>query len=356
MANRLPLHELHVAAGGKFETLCGWELPQSYGDAAGEYAAARRRLGLVDRGDRGVLEVTGRDRAPFLHALVSNDVKSLGPGQGCAATLLDVHGKIQVILALLVLEDRILILTPPGMAEKTLAELDRFLFSEKAELRDATGEQALVLLVGPAAAATTEALTGEAPLETPWSHAPASLGGVDVRVARGARETGEDEVWVWAPAAEGPRLWDAALAAGARPIGTSAFESLRIEAGTPLFGHDAGPTVLLPEIPFATLVSDTKGCYPGQEVVVRIRDRGHVNRLFCGLLLDGENVPPAGAPVLVDGAEIGRVTSACWSFGRERPLALAFVRRQHADPGSRVAVGAGAEALPATVSALPFER
>src|SRR5262245_35536202 len=83
-----------------------------------EYALVRSRVGLLDRGDFGVLELTGRDRTTFLHALVSNEIKALGPGQGCAATLLDVHGKVQVILFVWVADDRIFVVTPPAMAAR----------------------------------------------------------------------------------------------------------------------------------------------------------------------------------------------------------------------------------------------
>src|SRR2546425_12788913 len=96
-----------------------------------EYAVVRRRVGFLDRGDFGVLELTGRDRASFLHALLSNEVKALGPGQGCAATLLDVHGKVQVVLFVWVVDVRILVVTPPAMAQKTAEALDHYLFSEK---------------------------------------------------------------------------------------------------------------------------------------------------------------------------------------------------------------------------------
>jgi glycine cleavage system aminomethyltransferase T len=114
--------------------------------------------------------------------------------------------------------------------------------------------------------------------------------------------------------------------------------------------------VLLPEIPSAHLVSYTKGCYIGQEVVVRIRDRGHVNRLLTGLRLDGAEVSGAGAEVRIGDEAVGRVTSATWSFGLDMPIALAFIRRQHAAPGTNVSVRAGERSLAATVSGLPFAR
>src|SRR6266852_758913 len=300
MANRLPLHERHVAAGAKFESLADWELPVAYGNPAEEYALVRRGVGLLDRGDFGLLELTGRDRAAFLHALVSNEVKALGPGQGCAATLLDVHGKVQVVLFVWVVDDRILVVTPPAMAQKTAEALDHYLFSEKVAIRDVSGETALFVLAGPEAPETSERLMGARPPESQWSQAAGKLGDTPVRLVSGGRETGEAEVWIAGPASEAPRTWDALVGAGARPVGLAAFDALRIEAGTPLFGH--------------------------------------------------------GAEVVADDASVGRVTSATWSFGLERPIALAFVHRQHAEPGTRVSVRLGGRAVAASVSALPFTR
>jgi folate-binding protein YgfZ len=356
MPQRFPLHDLHVAAGAAFVTPCGIELPEAYGDPAAEYDAVRRAVGLIDHGNLGVLEVTGRDRAAFLHAMLSNEVKSLVPGQGCQAAFLDVHGKVQVLLLLWILDDRIFVITPSGAAVKTNEALDTYLFSEKAYFRDATGELSMLMLAGPDAPALAERLTGTAPPDAAWSHVAARLGGVDVRLVRGGGETGEPEVWLVSAMADGPRIWEAALAGGARPVGARAHESLRIEAGTPYLGHDVDDTVLLPEIPIEPWVSYSKGCYIGQEVVVRIRDRGHVNRHLLGLVLDGETVPHHGDVVFAGDAEIGRVTTAVWSFGLKRPIALAYVRRQHAEPGTPVTVRSGETSLPAKVSALPFTR
>ena len=324
--------------------------------ASEEYAQVRRQVGLLDRGDFGVLELTGRDRATFLHALVSNEIKALGPGQGCAATLLDVHGKVQVVLFVWVADDRIFVVTPPAMAAKTAEALDHYLFSEKVAIEDVSRDNALFLLAGPAARATTERLAGAAPPESAWSHVVAKIGETPVRLVSGARETGEAEVWIMCPAGEATKVREALVGGGAQPIGNEAYESLRIETGTPLFGHDVDESVMLPEIPFENLLSYSKGCYPGQEVVVRIRDRGHVNRMLRGLALDGDQVPPDGAEVVADDTTIGKVTSATWSFGLSRPIALAFVRRQHAEPGTRVSVRFAGTTAAAAVSALPFAR
>jgi aminomethyltransferase len=331
-------------------------MPSADLDVAAEYRAVRESCGLIDRGDHGLLQVTGRDRAAFLHALLSNEVKGLAPGEGCAATLLDVHGKVQVVLLVWALDDRILLVTPPGRAPATLEALDHYLFSEKAVLEDVTGSLALLMLAGPRALEVAERLTGAKAPDAAWSHVTGAVGDTPVRLVRGGGDTGEAEVWLALPAGAGPTVAGAAVAAGARPVGGAALESLRIEAGTARFPEDIGPGVLLPEVPFLHLVSYSKGCYPGQEVVVRIRDRGHVNRRLRGLVLQGEVVPRAGGEVLAGDATVGVVTSAAWSFGLGRPIALALVRRQHAEAGTAVGVRAGEGLAPATVSDLPFGR
>jgi folate-binding protein YgfZ len=356
MPERFPLHDLHAAAGATFITPCHIELPEAYGDPAGEYDAARHGVGLIDHGNLGVLEVTGRDRAAFLHAMLSNDVKALQPGQGCQAAFLDVHGKVQTLMTLWVLDDRILVITPAGAAANANEALDKYLFSEKAYFKEATGETSMLMLAGPQAPALAERLTGTAPPEAAWSHVAARLGDAQVRLVRGGGETGEAEVWLVSAIADGPSVWQAALAGGARPVGARAHESLRIEAGTPYLGHDVDDSVLLPEIPIERWVSYSKGCYIGQEVVVRIRDRGHVNRHLLGLVFDGDAVPRHRDPVVAGDAEIGHVTTAAWSFGLKRPIALAFLRRQHSEPGTAVSVRSGEASLAATVSALPFTR
>lgn len=332
------------------------EIPLDYGDAAAEYRAVRQRVGVIDRGDRGLVEAAGRDRASFLHALLSNEIKGLMPGQGCAATLLDVHGKVQVMLLVWVLDDRIVLVTPPGMAPAVYEQLDKYLFAEKVVLEDVSGAHGLLLMAGPEAPALVHRLAGVAPADAAWAGVAATLDGVDVRLVRGAGETGAAEIWIMTPADGAARVWDALRAAGAHPVGQHAVEILRIEAGTPRFGRDVDAGVLLPEIPFDALVSQTKGCYPGQEVVVRIRDRGHVNRHLRGLLLDGADVPEAGADVWADGGAVGRITSATLSPALGRAIALGFVRRQHAAAGTRVEVRSGDRTLEAVVSDLPFSR
>jgi glycine cleavage system aminomethyltransferase T len=171
-------------------------MPDAADDIAADYRAVRAAAGVMDRSDRGVVEVTGRDRGSFLHAMLSNDVKSVAPGLGVSAAFLDVHGKVQVLMDVWALEDRMLIVTPPGMAPATVEALDRYLFSEKAALRDATGEHALTYLAGPGTPALIEQLTGTAWPDRTWANAAGQVGGRRVRVVRGAAEADEPDAWV----------------------------------------------------------------------------------------------------------------------------------------------------------------
>jgi glycine cleavage system T protein len=360
MANRLPLHAVHAQLGAVFNSPCGWELPFSYGDPEGEYRAVRTAAGLVDHSHGAVLEVTGRDRVAFLQGMLTNDLKALASGQGCPAAFLDARGKVQALLTVLILEDRLLLTLNGVSAEKTLQALDKFLISEKAYFRDVSVETALYMVAGPKAAAVIGRLTGEPPLSAPWAHAERRIGETKVRVVTGGGETGEAEAWLYAPSAAGETVWRAILEAGKpeglRPVGVTALDVLRVEAGVPWYGHDVDETVLLPEIPLEPYVSYTKGCYIGQEVVARVKYRGHVNRSLTGLTFDGDRVPRHGAVVEKDDRQVGSVTSAVRSFALNRPIALAYVRREYLEPGTALTVKDNDLTLTARVTALPFYR
>ena len=122
----------------------------------------------------------------------------------------------------------------------------------------------------------------------------------------------------------------------------------------PWYGHDVDETVILPETRLERLVSYNKGCYVGQEVVARVKYRGHVNRALCGVVLEGERVPPSGAKVVAAGNEVGRITSAVRSIALGAPIALGYLRREQFAPGTAVTVEDQDGPIPARVAELPF--
>jgi folate-binding protein YgfZ len=179
--------------------------------------------------------------------------------------------------------------------------------------------------------------------------------GVGVRAVR-TEETGEEGYDLWAPVETTAALWDRLRDTGAVPVGREAWNVLRVEAGVVRYGADVDAGMLLLEAPLPDAFSLSKGCYLGQEVVARITYRGHVNRKIVGLRFDDRRVPSSGATVTVEGREIGRVTSVVVSPTLERGVALAVLRREHTEPGTRVEVRDGDLTLTAEVSALPFYR
>lgn len=357
MSDPILLHDVHERLGARFGEADGVLAPRDYGDPAGEHEAVRERAGVIDRSERGKIEVTGKDRATFLHGLISNDVKGLAPGQGRQAALLDIQGKMTALLVVHCLPDRLVLETDRPLAEPLLSGIDRYLFSERAELEDVTAASGILTVAGPSARKIVEQAVGVAvPDLGRWHHIAATVEGIDVRVVR-TEETGEEGYDLWVAAADLGRLWERLREAGARPVGREAWDVLRVEAGVLRYGVDVDASTLLLEAGLPEAYSLNKGCYLGQEVVARITYRGHVNRAIVGFRFGDSRVPAPGAPVTVEGKEVGRITSAVLSPALGVALALGFLRREHQEPGTRVEVGSGASGvLPAEVAALPFYR
>lgn len=356
MVTRLPLHDLHARLGARFVEADGFQLPSDYGDPAAEHRTVRERVGLIDRSERGKIEATGRDRAAFLHGMLSHDVKGLAPGQGTPAAFLDAHGKIVALLAVHCLTDRLVLEMDRPLVAPTLAALDRFLISERVEFGDASDASGLLTVAGPAARAAAEKVVEQSlPDLPPGHHVRIESEGQEVRVVR-TDEPGEEGYDLWASPAALPRLWELAVTAGARPVGREAWNVLRVEAGVVRHGIDVDASTLVVEAPLEHVYSLSKGCYIGQELIARVTYRGHVNRKIVGIAFPDARIPAPGAAILVEGREVGRVTSPVVSPLLGRGLALGFLRREHWDPGTRVEVVTEAGALPAEVAALPFYR
>jgi folate-binding protein YgfZ len=356
MPETLPLHERHAAAGARFGDADGWLVPMRYGEPVAEHAAVREGVGVIDRSERGKVEATGRDRASFFHGLLSNDIKGLAPGRGCPTALLDVHGKVTALLLVHCLADRLVLEMERRLLAPVLSTVDRYLFSEHVELEDVSAAWGLLTVAGPDARKTVEAALGQ-PLPELERHAHAEVwwDGHGLRAVRGG-ESGEEEFDLWVPAGAAGRVWDRLREAGAQPVGREAWDVLRVEAGVVRHGADVDAGMLLLEAPLPDAYSLSKGCYLGQEVIARVTYRGHVNRKVVGLRFDDVRIPPAGAPVMAGDREVGRVTSAVVSPALRRGVGFAYLRREHAEPGTRVEVRGPEGSLPAEVIALPFYR
>jgi folate-binding protein YgfZ len=340
----LPAHDRHQAAGATFAERFGWTIPLDYGDPNAEALAVRRGAGLADRSDRGKIRLEGPDRVAFLQAIVSNDVAAIEPGLGRYTLGLNHKGQIVAEFPMLPWDESLLLHVEPEERAFTVGWLRRYKLRSKVQIADETEALALLSLAGPSSPGVLAAWLGErivldqdAVAEREWRGQPVLLAG--------ARDTGELGYDVFLPASVAGEACDAFTTMGAPPIGRLAWEILRVEAGTPRYGPELNESTLPPEAKLEErAISYEKGCYPGQEIVARIKNRGHVNRLLRGLTLDVGDPPAAGTLVRTPEREVGAVTSAVWSPTLERPIALAYVRRE-ISPGQTVSLADGRAAM-----------
>jgi tRNA-modifying protein YgfZ len=357
-----PLHDVTSTAGAAFIDEAGWQVPAHFGDPAGEYRHARETAVLFDVSHRGKIELVGPDALRFLHNLCSNEILKLPVGAGVEALL--ANAKAKVIARFFAFRVRseggvedVWLDLDPGIADKTLKHFDRFLISEQVELSDRSSDFGQMTLAGPGAAAMLAGVLGQGfPTE-----AGAGLRCESVKFPAGTTSQVRQNPGLGLPAFDilTPRTyaeeaWKQLVAAGARPAGVQTYHILRVEAGTPWYGQDIDENNLAMELNrTAQAISYTKGCFPGQEPIVRARDLGHVNWGFAGLRIAGE-LPPLGSKLFREGKEVGRVTSAVVSPRHGGVLALGYLRRGNDAPGTMLELDAGGERRSAEVSSLPF--
>lgn len=356
----------------------GAELVAEFGAYEAEYAAIRKGVGILDTPQRGVVSVAGSDRLAFLQSMLTNDA---GPSDADASRvvrsfLLGREGRIKADLVLCVFDDGHCWLDVDRCdAAAVAAELDRHVFTEDVAVADASPAHRRLSLHGPQAAALLARVgAGSAARLEPGRCARATVGSATCRLYR-RDETGAPgfHLFVHADAAIDTYRLLADAVGGLTPdveagtrrevtgrgVGWLAYNTARIEAGSPLFHIDFGPDSLPHETGvLAEAVSFTKGCFPGQEVVARTQNLGHPRRTLAGLRCADATLPITGAEVF-DPAEttavIGAVTSStCSPLLGQTAIAYAMVRWGRHQPGTEVLVAAGGGQVPATVQGLAF--
>ncbi len=339
------------------------------------YHAIREGAAIVERSARGRLLVTGSDRRSYLHGLLTNDITVLAAGTGCYAAYLTPQGRMIADLRVFELGDAVL-LDLEGFVTTTVRDrLAQFVFSEDVEIKDLSAEQAQLGIYGPRSPAVLSAALAAAhpDVDAPQHGDAAVIGWPAVGILEAMPMLGSAH-WdvrgspVYVLRSDDPgvagfdlvvdaALRETLLAAlrgqGAVDVDEAVTETTRIEAGRPRFGLDMdGETIPLEAGIEDRAISRTKGCYVGQEVIVRVLDRGHgrVARRLVGLRLASAAVPARGEAIRAEGREIGRTTSAARSPRLGTAIALGYVHRDFTSPGTAVHVGA----VPAIVAATPF--
>jgi folate-binding protein YgfZ len=391
------LHEFHHGLNARFAELNGTEVVSDYGDWLAEHAALRETAGVIDLSFRSRLCLVGADRARYLHGQVTNDVKKLRVGEGCYSAITTAKGKMESDLNIFALADELLLDFEPGLTEKILQRLGKFIVADDVQIVDAAPHYGLLSVQGPKAAEVigalgliggdalprvqadrqvspaivkiSDATLGEIYLanhvrldSSRWGETPSSPDSSEIG-SRGLsphqKIAGFD---LFVPnnslGAVADKLIAAAKQIDGRACGWRAFETARIEAGIPRFGADMDETNIPLECGIERrAIVYSKGCYIGQEVINRIHSVGHVNRELRGLRLaiDLKTLPARGDKLFHAGKEAGYVTSAVKSpvFGN---IAFGYVRREANQIGNELMLRTAAGESPVKIVALPFVK
>jgi folate-binding protein YgfZ len=274
---------------------------------------------LVELPWRGVVELTGRDRARFLHGMCTQEIRKLAPGEGRAAAVVGRQGKMLAELTVHVLPDRLLLQVDRANLQPAVDALSKFVVAD--DVAFAASDRAVLGVHGPAA-------RGALGVAEMADFAGGERDGAWIARNRTVAADGYD---LLVPAA---RLEETRKRLAGLPTASEAdYEAARIAAGWPRWGKDMGPELLPMEAGLEPIaIRYDKGCYIGQEVIQRVKTYSEPPRMLVQLVLEGD-APPAGTPVTSRGEEVGRVTSSSGRF------ALALVRKEVKAPGSHVEVG-----------------
>jgi aminomethyltransferase len=350
-----PLIELHRSSGATMGEYFGVNLPSRFGEFAAEYAALRESVGLVDSNFRALFSFTGADRQRYLNAILTSNVRDLKPGHGTVGLLLTPQGHILAEVETFLREDRIVTFSHAMVRERTFATFDKFIIMDDVVLEDVTDTTGTLDLAGPRTAALLAecGATGFEAMQL-LAHEEIRVGEIPCRVVR--RElAGEPAATLIAGRELLPALWrelsERARKHGGAPAGMEAVNSIRLECGMGWFGEDYGDQQIPHEAGVErSHISYEKGCYTGQEIVERVRSRGHVNRRLTELRFDSSEAPAHGTKLLFGGNEVGNVTSTGFSPQLGKAIGLGYLRREHSVIGTKL----DASGVPAEVIAPPL--
>jgi folate-binding protein YgfZ len=331
-----------------------------------EYHALRRTAGVVDRSTRGRLLLTGADRRAYLQGLLSNDIVALGPGSGCYSTYLTPQGRMIADMRVFEIGDSLLVDLDGTITQAVADRWSRFIFSEDVQVQNVSPTTAQIGIYGPHAAEVLEAALASG--RTPGEQSPDAelLRSLPVFATRRwdfrgvpAHVVVSDDIGVMGFDLVLPLNLSADIVSllhetGAAASGALAAETCRVEGGRPLFHVDMDEETIPLEAGIEDrAISLTKGCYVGQEVIIRVLHRGHgrVARKLVGIEMDPTGpLPSRGDRIVAATRDVGTITSAVLSPARGRPIALGYVHRDFAQPGTALEVGGST----AVVTALPF--
>lgn len=358
---RTPLYGAHRAAGARLIPFAGWEMPVQYAGITEEHIAVRERAGLFDVSHMGEIRVEGPGALDVVQRVITNDASRLSVGRGLYTPMcLPSGGIVDDVTVFRVGEEAYLFIVNAARRERDVAWIAEHIPVGRAVVRDVSDETALLALQGPRAVAILTRLADADVAALPPFHARDGVlvAGVAVWVSR-TGYTGEDGFELAVPWDEAPLVWHALLEAGGRqgliPAGLGARDTLRLEAGFMLYGHDIDETTTPLEAPLAWTVKFDKGAFTGREALLRQRAEG-VTRRLVGFEVMGRAIARQHHAIWSDGEPIGHVTSGTFAPSLQRSIGLGYVPATYATVGTTLRIEIRGARVPAPVVRLPFYR
>jgi len=357
-----PLRRAHAALGATLVDFAGWEMPLRYDSETKEHLAVRSAAGIFDLSHMGEIEVFGPQAGDLLdYALVSRP-SAIAPGRARYSMICDDAGRILDDLVVYRLQpEHFLVVANASNAQTVLAELTARSTGFDASVQDTLDDWALIAVQGPAAAGLVESLV-ESSTEGLAYYAirPDRIENVDILLAR-TGYTGEDGFEIYCPTGQAERIWTAAMAAGQLsrlvPAGLAARDSLRLEAGMPLYGNELSAELTPYDAGLGRVVALNKTVpFVGQDAL-RAASQKAPTRTLVGLRSQGRRPLRHGHEVHAsDGAAVGLVTSGLVSPTLGSPIAMAYLDQAHSAEGTTLHVRVRASDESVAVVALPFYR
>jgi len=339
-----PLDATHRGLGAKMVPFGGWEMPLAYPSGTlAEHRACRQDAVAFDVSHLGTVRVEGAQAFDHLQRMLANDLRKIAPGKAQYTHLLDDDGSVlDDIIVWWIADERFDVMPNASNTERVVDAIGG---------EDVTAGRAIVALQGPEARRRLKPVAADAAAVPHFGVASFSWNGVSCLVA-GTGYTGEDGVECAVPAEAAPAFWRAVVDAGFVPAGLGARDTLRLEAGLPLHGHELGPGITPLQAGLGWVVGWDKGDFRGRTALEAERERG-VPRRLRGMVLDGRQPPREGYAVRVDGKPAGEVTSGNFSPVLERGIALGFLPPD-VGPGTAVEVDLRGKPASAEIVKLPF--
>ena len=361
-ARRTPLHAEHEALGAMFTDFAGWRMPLRYDSELAEHHAVRRTAGLFDLSHMGEIRVTGPDAGALLDFALVGHASAIGVGRARYTMICQADGGVLDDLIVYRTGDaEYLVVANASNADTVFGALTERAAGFDAEVVDASADYALIAVQGPNAVAILAGLT-DTDLATVKYYAsyPSTVAGASVLLAR-TGYTGEDGFELFTTPADAPGVWRALLAAGEshglKPAGLGCRDTLRLEAGMPLYGNELSTARTPYHANLGRVVKlDKPGDFVGKAALATVAEQG-VDQVLVGLTSTSRRAPRHGYPVLdAAGNTVGEITSGAPSPTLGHPVAMAYLDRALAEPGTALVVDVRGKQEPVEVVALPFYR